>query len=788
LSKKDPIFEDSLKKCLQDEPAFCEAACPFDLDIRDFIDKIKRGGFTAAYRSYQAAVLFPKIVSAFCKAPCRAVCIRNGADGFVDLQGLERAAVQYTSHSQPTGYSVPPKSFSVAVIGAGVSGLACALRLAEKQFPVTVYERSAAVGGQLRERPDSELWLEELCRMFVNVRVEMNFGQDISSLDSLNQDAVYIATGPGGTDFGLKAKAGNKYCKNKYYLGEGRFWGGQLIGSDLAESIADGLRAASLIEIYSKVKAVPDKEYEKKTALVKAADAKTADAIAEYWPDPRVRASRAYTKEEAAAEAARCLKCRCDGCIKNCDLMEYYNKRPRRIKEEVDITIEPASIAGRGTLAKRLIGTCNMCGNCRTNCPESIDVGRFLLESRREMHKRGTLPWPFYYFWIRDMRHAQSGEAALVSLPQKRREVQYLFFPGCQLGASDPRYVEEVYENLRTALPGTGIWLSCCGAPAVWAGDETLSREVFHNIRKTWEQCGKPVLLLSCPTCRKMLAEYLPEIPAEFVYPYLKAPPLNPSVGTAPDAALTACKEPFYVFDPCSSQEWGELRISIRRLMKEAGLTITAKQAGFNDLCCSWGGQVSVANPSYAKYVIDKRIKASEEPFLTYCANCRDVFAAAGKEVVHIFDILSGRYDLHRPAPDCNERRDNRARLKKALLKKYGDGKMEEDAKNHGETAEHEVKIIIPEEVLRKISSDLILAEEVRETVRHCEKTGRTLTDVKTGIFSGYKVVGSVTCWVEYLRQEAGITVQNAYSHRMSIKLEDAWRGRKINEDMQRMP
>jgi NADPH-dependent glutamate synthase beta subunit-like oxidoreductase len=36
-------FKESIKTCLQHEPAFCTAACPFGLDIRDFIPKLQRG-------------------------------------------------------------------------------------------------------------------------------------------------------------------------------------------------------------------------------------------------------------------------------------------------------------------------------------------------------------------------------------------------------------------------------------------------------------------------------------------------------------------------------------------------------------------------------------------------------------------------------------------------------------------------------------------------------------------------------------------------------------------------
>ena len=36
-------FKKQIKNCLQDEPPFCTAACPFQFDIISFISKIQRG-------------------------------------------------------------------------------------------------------------------------------------------------------------------------------------------------------------------------------------------------------------------------------------------------------------------------------------------------------------------------------------------------------------------------------------------------------------------------------------------------------------------------------------------------------------------------------------------------------------------------------------------------------------------------------------------------------------------------------------------------------------------------
>lgn len=56
-----------------------------------------------------------------------------------------------------------------------------------------------------------------------------------------------------------------------------------------------------------------------------------------------------YTEEEAMQEIARCQKCSCDACMRACDLMRLHEKTPRRLYEEVYITIHPGTLSRDGT-------------------------------------------------------------------------------------------------------------------------------------------------------------------------------------------------------------------------------------------------------------------------------------------------------------------------------------------------------------------------------------------------------------------------------------------------------
>lgn len=764
-------FEKTVESCLQSESAFCAAVCPFHMDIRDFMEKIRRGAFSAAFKTYRNAVGFPRVVSALCDERCRDVCPRAQTDAALNIALLEKAAIDFGS-TAPNRYALPKKNASVAIVGAGPSGLACALRLASRRYDVTVFEKSERIGGRLWDILSSEIFLPDIEEQFAYETCKRQMNTEIRGLDELaGFDAVYIATGAGGESFGLAQDPGGAFASNT----PGIFFGGSLTGSDSVSSIADGLHAVHAVERYLKIGTM-NHPRENPTARIKL------DPSALSPVQPVIPADgAAYAKEEASAEAARCIRCACDACLRRCDLMEYYKKRPKRICDEVAITIDPASMDGEETFAKKLMATCNQCGTCAEACPEHIDMGAFLLDSRRAMHRKGKLPWAFYDFWLKDMRHAQGAEAALARAPEGITEAAYAFFPGCQLGASDPDYVLESYRYILSVLPGTALWLSCCGAPAVWSGDEKLSAESFGALLAQWEALGKPAPVFACPTCKQMFERYAPEISGIFLFDLMRQKSIVPrrDIGGAE----------YCVFDPCTSRNEPELHDAVRTLAGSAGAKLSPlPDEGRRAKCCGWGGHVSIANPDYAKTVVKKRVKQSEHPYIAYCVNCRDIFAAEGKASVHLLDILFDINAENRPPPGCNERRKNRVKLKRqALAEFWGEDTLASENKENGnEGALHTLHTLhIDDQLHRKLADNRVLEEDVRQTIAHCEATGRTIIDKAAGSLCGCAVIGRITCWVEYERLAKGeYRLLNAYCHRMAINFEETWHGRKTKNDL----
>lgn len=755
--------EDIIGKCLHDEPAFCTAACPFHLDVPDFVTKMERGAFNGAFRAYQNAVGFPVIVSRLCAQPCRPVCIRGRVDDAVSMGLLEKAALDHATRTTPYDFNLPAKNKTIAIVGAGPSGLACALRLCQKKYAVTLFDRLGKVGGHLKDLLPEDVYMQDIELQFMH-EAYILVHREIIHIDEIisDFDAIYVATGANGRDFGLRPDRNGAFATDR----PGVFMGGGLLGRNSCEAIADGLIVTHAIERYLKVGRMDAPIRREVTRL--QMDPACIVPIPPVLPADGI----AYTKDEAVKEAQRCRKCACDACMRHCDLMRHAKKTPRKVADDVEATIHPGTLAGDGTIAKRFMASCNHCGLCRSVCPLDIDMGEFLLASHRIMAQKGAMPWAFHDFWLKDMAFSNSDRARFVKNPPKRSgrktgSCRFLFFPGCRLGGSDPRYVTVAYEKLLTLEPDTALMTGCCGAPAHWAGEEKQHREILEGIQKQWVALGKPDIVYACPTCRQLVRQHLPEIPGQFLYS------LFPKQDEASFQHMAGSPEgdTICVFDPCASREEPELQQTVRVLASAAGFRVEPlPMERALAQCCSWGGQISIANSGYAREIARSRISQSPHPYVTYCINCRDIFAWVGKPVYHILDILLKINGPHRPPPTLTEQQNNRVLLKKQALKKFWGEELEMET----ERRESGVKLHIPETVKADLNRKGILESDMQAVMTNCETTGKKILDQDTGLFTGHLKIGHMTFWAEYrlyssTEEPPTYELVKGYAHRIEI-------------------
>ncbi len=747
MSRKN--YEYFSQSCLHGKKPACTCACPLNLNVRKIIEKLQKGNYTAAYRLYRNQALFPAIVCNICDEPCNDACVRKDVDASIALRMLEKVCVDFTRSNEPTRYNLPKNNKKIAVIGAGLAGLSCALKMAEKGYDITVYEQSGRIGGRLWELLSPDIFLPEFELQFKNLQYTLRLNTKIISLDEIEYDAVFIATGQDGNDFGVREGM------NAESLGTakpGVFLGRNLLGTTPVQDIALGTLAAYSIEKYIKVgmmDGIPETfPCTESQIVMNLSGIKSQKAVL-------ATDNETYDKKQAETEAQRCLKCDCTACKDGCELFDFYSQMPKRLADESIVSLQDSnSVSGRSSI--RAIASCSQCGLCKEVCPQNINMGSLYSDFMHYMYEDGRIPPAFHDFFIRDMQFSNS-EAYLIHPAPGHDRATHLFFPGCQLGASDPQYVESTYAYLLDKMPDTAILVGCCGVPADWAGNDSLHASVIGQLRSDWEKLGEPIVIFACPTCKNQFAKHITEAKGVSLYDIIIAQGVPEGIKKLNHAAC--------VFDPCSSRYDSLMQQSVREIALKSGVVLEELPYSKNNAqCCSWGGHIAQANPELADIIVQNRISAYDNPYITYCTNCRDIFAQRGKVCVHILDIV---FDIDKETyspPSLGQRRDNRLDLKKKLLKKVWNINMDE---NENQTCN--IKVTISDELVGKMDHLLILEEDVCRTIAYCESTGNRMLDPEKGCFIGHLQIGIITYWVEYTREEFGYRLINVYSHRMEI-------------------
>jgi formate dehydrogenase major subunit len=185
----------------------CQEACPASTDIPGYLDAIYRGEHGQAYRINLEANVFPAVLGRVCARPCEAAC-RHGWDGLgqpVAICFSKRSAADFGGQSPVVMDKwFPPSGKKVAVVGAGVAGLAAARNLALLGHQVTVYEKHNKPGGMMNQgipvfRLPREIIAKEIAQIeALGVKIVCNteIGKTIALSELAKQnDAVILAAG-----------------------------------------------------------------------------------------------------------------------------------------------------------------------------------------------------------------------------------------------------------------------------------------------------------------------------------------------------------------------------------------------------------------------------------------------------------------------------------------------------------------------------------------------------------------------------------------------------------------
>jgi NADPH-dependent glutamate synthase beta subunit-like oxidoreductase len=769
-------------QCIQNQPPACTAACPVHVDAKALAAAAARGDWDAARREVVKAVLFPHVIAHCCDAPCQAACVRRDAGGAIRIRDLERAALAYGDADAKGATMRRQRPGSIAVVGAGMCGLTAAYELARKGYSVTVFEAEDEAGGRAAEAAGAALPAEELAadvakvteagaRLITDTMVALAAPRGANALAALapGVDAILLAVGAAEADAGaaLDYEVDERgviavdpvtleTSQPGVYAGGGMLRPGELWSP--ITSVADGRRAAlSIDRQLQKVSLGASREdrggYETRLVV----------NLEDVRPEAPVEAAApelGYTAGEAAAEAERCLQCECLACVKACAYLEAFGSHPgqyaRRVYNNLTVT------QGRGTRsANKMIDSCSLCRLCYEVCPTDLDWAEVARDARREMMRQDRMPASAFGFALEDLALATGDRFALARHAPGLETSEAVFFPGCQLAASDPGHLERAYAYLRERYePATGLVLYCCGAPADWAGQAGVFDQTLAGLRERLDGLGTRRVILACPTCQTVFAAHLPEYETVSLWEVLR------DVGPPDGAAGSGGGRRVAVHDSCTARYQASVQAAVRDLLVVCGYEVDELEMSHERTeCCGFGGLMLYANPEMGDAVARRRVRESDADFVAYCSMCRDRFAAKGKPTAHVLDLLFGDdvdARARRLGPVLTQRAGQRTALKQRLLSDvWGEAASAPDWRETLRLAP-EVELLLEDRYIRP--------EEVLQVVTRSEQTGRRFEESGIGRRLATLQIGLVTYWVEYEPEDGCFRVHTAYSHRMEVK------------------
>jgi glutamate synthase (NADPH/NADH) small chain len=193
-------------RCMDCGIPYCHSGCPVNNQIPDWNDLVYRSNWEEAARNLHSTNNFPEMTGRICPAPCEASCTLNIDDNPVTIKTIECAIADRAFEQGWVKPEVPMERTgkTVAVVGSGPAGLACAQQLARVGHDVHVYEKHAKAGGLLTYGiPDFKMEKHIVERRVVQMQTEgvafhygAHVGVNVPIEKLLNEyDALVLAGG-----------------------------------------------------------------------------------------------------------------------------------------------------------------------------------------------------------------------------------------------------------------------------------------------------------------------------------------------------------------------------------------------------------------------------------------------------------------------------------------------------------------------------------------------------------------------------------------------------------------
>lgn len=319
-------------RCMDCGVPFCQsgtiingmaAGCPVFNLIPEWNDLVYHNRWKEALERLHKTNNFPEFTGRVCPAPCEGSCVLGINEPPVTIKSIECAIVDKGFEE---GWIVPKPpqkrtGKTVAVIGSGPAGLACAAQLNKAGHTVTVYERDDRIGGLLMygipnphlDKDVVQRRVDILAEEGISFKTGIEVGKDIPANQLVDDyDSVVICTGAtkprdldiegrelNGIHFAMdflrantKSLLDSELKDGNYISAEGKdviILGGGDTGTDcVATSMRHGCKSLLQFEILTRppVERAPDNPWPQFPRVYKL-DYGQEEAMAVFGEDPR---------------------------------------------------------------------------------------------------------------------------------------------------------------------------------------------------------------------------------------------------------------------------------------------------------------------------------------------------------------------------------------------------------------------------------------------------------------------------------------------------------------------
>ncbi|MGI9584949.1 MAG: NADPH-dependent glutamate synthase [Acidimicrobiia bacterium] len=198
-------------RCLNCKRPVCIEGCPVGVRIDEFVALVAEGDVEGAADIIKNDNTLPGVCGRVCpqESQCERACVLNKKDRPIAIGHLERFVADQERMRSPEPTPVaPPSGHSVAIVGSGPAGLACAGDLIKLGHAVTVFEALHELGGVLAygiptfRLPKAIVQAEiaQLADLGVEFETDVVVGSSVTVDELLSQegfDALFVGTGAG---------------------------------------------------------------------------------------------------------------------------------------------------------------------------------------------------------------------------------------------------------------------------------------------------------------------------------------------------------------------------------------------------------------------------------------------------------------------------------------------------------------------------------------------------------------------------------------------------------------